>query len=128
MVIIHKIHGCLAKNVSFDDEGVIISDNDYVNFISQREVLPVDVKNLIQARPLLFLGYSLNDANVRSIFESIKRQRSLKSASGDFCVNRQIKTFDRVFFDKNNIHVFQTDLNEFSQGVLDEYAKRPRKD
>jgi hypothetical protein len=117
-VLLHKIHGCLDRSVDLADEGVVISDNDYVSFISQRDALPAAVTLLLKKKRLLFLGYSLNDWNVRSIFESLRRQRPEKHEKGDLCVTWRVKKFEQPFLDKNNINVLQTDLNTFSEGIL----------
>jgi hypothetical protein len=120
-VIICKLHGSLTDDGDASEDGLIISDNDYVNFIAQKEPFPADVTKLL-TRKLMFLGYSLNDWNVRSIFEAIRRQR--RGAMGDICVIRHVRTFEALFFEKNNINVYQTDLNTFADEVLHEYRSR----
>ena len=55
---------------------------------------------------------------MRSIFESIRRQRAAKHEKGDFCVTWRVKTSELILFEKYNINVLQTDLNTFSTGVL----------
>lgn len=66
MAEIYKIHGCCMKPSS-----IIINKQDYHNFIEKSAYLSAKLLTIFLENPILFIGYSLNDANVRRILSSI---------------------------------------------------------
>jgi len=122
LVVIYKIHGCLYQGIEYKDEGVVISDNDYVDYISQMSrndgIIPLHVSELMREKPFWFLGYSLSDWNVRSIYEAVKgKSNPDKKEIKDFSVMYSVGKFEELFFEKNNITIFQASLNEFVDGI-----------
>lgn len=122
LVAIYKIHGCLSPEVQFADDGVVISDNDYVDYVSQMSrkdgVIPVYVTELMRQKSLWFLGYSLSDWNVRSIYETVKSKTDPdRKAIKDYSVMYSVGDFESLFFEKNNITIFQASLNDFVDGI-----------
>ena len=121
MVVIYKLHGCLNPGLSDKDDGVVISDNDYVEYISQLNSahgrIPPNVNNLMQGKPFLFLGYSLSDWNVRSVFETLRRKRGEDFDDQDYSVMSYIGEYERLFFQRNNVTILKTDLNSFTDGI-----------
>ena len=129
LVIIYKIHGCL--NVKPAEDGVVISDNDYVGYVSQMArnngVIPAHVSELMREKQFWYLGYSLSDWNVRSIYETLKSRSSPDGKqSPDYSVMRSVGDFEKLFFSRNNITIFQADLNEFVQGIVGNLPARVR--
>jgi len=126
MVVICKIHGCLNPKLSEKDDGVVISDNDYVNYISQMNsspgTIPSHVNRLMQDKLFLFLGYSLSDWNVRSVFETIRRKRGklLNDTDQDYAVMKYLGDYEQLFFQRNQIPIIKTDLNTFASSLAAE--------
>lgn len=121
VAIIYKLHGCIKLN--YANEGLVISDNDYVNYLSQMNktgMIPSTVSELMRNKPLWFLGYSLSDWNVRSIYETVKKKSNPngKDDIRDFAVMYSVGDFERLFFDKNKITIGNTDLNRFADGIV----------
>jgi SIR2-like domain len=122
LVVISKIHGCLNQKLKREEaDGVIISDNDYINYIKQmgqgNSLIPSYVNTLMNNKPFLFLGYSLNDWNIRSIFETMREKRSQFGGVQDMSVMYEVSDFEEVFFQRNDVLIFKTDLNSFVDGV-----------
>jgi SIR2-like protein len=122
-VVIYKIHGCLYPKLKREEaDGVIISDNDYVSYIKQMgkgsSVIPSNVNTLINNKPFVFLGYSLNDWNIRSSFETMREKRSQFGGVQDFSVMYDVGEYEEVFFQRNDILIFKTDLNSFVDGII----------
>ena len=116
VVIIYKIHGCLHPDFGFDDEGLVVSDNDYVDYVSRMSssgMIPATVGDLMREKRLWFLGYSLSDWNVRSIYETIKNKSDPDRKNKDYSVMYSVGDFEGLFFEKNDITIFQASLNEF---------------
>ena len=131
VVVIYKIHGCLSPKLKREEaDGVIISDNDYVDYIKQMgkgsNVIPSHVNTMMNSKPFLFLGYSLNDWNIRSIFETMREKRSRHGGVQDVSVMYKVGEFEEVFFQRNDILIFKTDLNSFVNGVVRQLPKDMR--
>jgi hypothetical protein len=71
-------------------------------------------------RRFLFLGYSLSDWNVRSIFKTVQQKRLAEDP--DFSVNLYVNDYEQVFFDRNNINVCNTDLKSFVAGIRGKHS------
>ncbi len=121
MVVLYKIHGCLYKELDKNNDGIVITDDDYVDFISRMSknegAIPSYVGGLLQSLPFLFLGYSLNDWNVRSIFNMLVERRGKEDDVQDYSVMLSCNKYEEVFFRKNQIIIIQSDLNDFAKSV-----------
>jgi hypothetical protein len=63
---IYKIHGSINK-----PESIIITDEDYHNFNDKAQYLSAKLITLFIENPIFFIGYSLNDTDIRNIFNTI---------------------------------------------------------
>jgi len=122
LAIVCKMHGCLNSALTEKDDGLVISDNDYVNYISQMNspngIIPSYVNTLMQDKPFLFLGYSLNDWNVRSVFETIRKKRGEDFSGQDYAVMWYVGEYERLFFKQNGVAILKTDLNAFTDSTV----------
>lgn len=59
---IYKIHGCVS-----DANSIIITKRDYDNFQQSRKLIIAKMLTLFTESPLIFLGYSFTDENIRNI-------------------------------------------------------------
>lgn len=127
LVIVYKIHGSLQADDDPKKENLIISESDYVRYIGQMGaasgVVPAYLRNLLHDRPFLFLAYSLNDWNVRAVFERIRDVRGRDKSDDpqthivDYSVLREMTTFERVYCSTNNVTIVNTDLDSFVTGI-----------
>lgn len=126
MAVVYKMHGCLYKELTDNDDGLVISDSDYVEFISNiQSIVPSHVGRLLGTKYLLFLGYSFSDWNVRSLYEKMIL-RTAKTNKRDYAVTRSLSRFEEVYFDKREIILVLTDLQSFVNGIREEMAKGKR--
>lgn len=63
---IYKIHGSVTKPSS-----IVLTSADYAEFAQKRKYLSAKLLALFVEYPVLFLGYSIQDENVRSILSDI---------------------------------------------------------
>lgn len=61
---IYKIHGSAT-----DAESIIITEDDYNNFKESRKLIIAKMLTLFAEAPIIFMGYSMTDEDVRSIIE-----------------------------------------------------------
>lgn len=65
---IYKIHGCIKK-----PESLVLTSNDYEEFESKYAYLAAKLITFLIEHPIIFIGYSLQDGNIRNIIESLAR-------------------------------------------------------
>jgi len=63
---IFKIHGC-----SSDPSSIVINRNDYDNFIRKKKYLSAKMLAFFAEHPMIFIGYSAEDPNIRAILSDI---------------------------------------------------------
>jgi len=69
-----KMHGCISQP---DDQGLVITEEDYINFltnalgpIDEYKKLPPAIMSRVAAGTIIFVGYSMEDWNFRTIFKA----------------------------------------------------------
>jgi hypothetical protein len=63
---VYKIHGSLN-----DPQTIVINEKDYKEFKEKREYLAAKLLTIFMEYPIIFMGYSLSDSNIRDILSSI---------------------------------------------------------
>ncbi len=83
---IFKIHGC-----SFQPESLVLTTEDYKNFINKNHYLNSKILTLFADFPIVFMGYSLSDPNIELILKNI-----VECLKNDFISIEKLK--NRLFF------------------------------
>lgn len=63
---LYKIHGCCTK-----PESIVINSADYKKMQQKSAYLSSKILTMFLERPIIFLGYGINDADIKQILESI---------------------------------------------------------
>ncbi len=63
---VYKIHGCIS-----DISNIIITEEDYNNFDKEYELIRAQLLSLFIHNPIIFIGYSIEDKNIRKILKTI---------------------------------------------------------
>lgn len=63
---IYKIHGCVTE-----PDSIVVTKDDYDNFFEKDVYLNAKLLTLFLEYPIVFLGYSISDRNVKSILTTI---------------------------------------------------------
>ena len=65
---IYKIHGCITE-----PESLVLDSEDYNDFNSKNAYLSSKLLTLFIEHPIVFLGYGLNDENIKEIIKNISK-------------------------------------------------------
>lgn len=112
---IYKIHGCVTK-----PESMVLTSDDYENFSSLNPYLASKLMTLFVEHPIIFIGYSLDDSNIRMLLHSISKvldQEKLNKLSKNLIFLKRAKeakpniSQSTLYFEDGNIPVtiIQTD-------------------
>lgn len=63
---IYKIHGCVT-----DHDSIVFTQSDYDYFAKKKKFLSAKLLTFFNEHPLIFIGYSATDPNIRSILSDI---------------------------------------------------------
>jgi len=63
---VYKIHGCISN-----PSKVIITENDYIEFKEKYELIRAQLLSLFIHNPIIFIGYSIGDENIKNILKTI---------------------------------------------------------
>jgi SIR2-like domain len=128
LAMVYKIHGSLERGAlaARDEDGLVISDHDYVEFIQHNgpgnDLIPAYITARLSESRLLFLGYSFSDWNVRGLYRYFLRHRRTRSGTSspeqvgrererDFIVMRSFGKTDELFFEQWDVSVMIVDLD-----------------
>lgn len=116
---IYKIHGCCTK-----PNTIVIDEDDYKNFNDKNQYLAAKILTLFLEHPIIFIGYSISDENIKNILKDIvkclseenlsKLKRRLIFVEWDYSgENEEISTHSIVFDDKKHIEMTKIKLHDF---------------
>lgn len=63
---VYKIHGCVSH-----PESIVISESDYERFRVSNHLIRAQLISLFIHNPIIFIGYSISDENIRDILKTI---------------------------------------------------------
>lgn len=63
---IYKIHGSVSK-----PDSIVINDQDYQTFYDKGKYLAAKLMTIFMEYPIIFIGYSITDSNIRNILKDI---------------------------------------------------------
>ena len=100
---VYKIHGC-----STDSERIIITNKDYDVFEKKFELIRAQLLSLFIHNPIIFLGYSMGDKNIKDILRTIYNYVEPNSATAKkIHSNFLLVEFEK---DSSNLEVVEHDI------------------
>ncbi|PKM65882.1 MAG: hypothetical protein CVU95_13860 [Firmicutes bacterium HGW-Firmicutes-2] len=111
---VYKIHGCASDEIQEPD--IIITEKDYNNFIAKNKYLFYKVYSFFTEKKIVFIGYSINDPNIRSILNDVIEENKDKVNLEMYWVTRdKLKDLDRQYYQQHfNLNIIEEcEINEF---------------
>lgn len=63
---VYKIHGCVSEPIK-----IIINQDDYKSFVNRYELIRAQLLSLFIHNPIIFMGYSVSDENIKSLLRTV---------------------------------------------------------
>ena len=117
---IYKIHGCVSS-----PNTIMITSNDYVQIQKKNQYIAAKLLTIFVEHPIIFIGYSMNDQDIRTILEAISEclnteqrialQKRLIFIDWDPSIKiPQYGSFDIAFPNGNNITMTKYSMSSFT--------------
>jgi hypothetical protein len=135
--IIYKIHGTfdhdsLAAGYRWLDvaSGVTVTEDDYIEFLTvqdkekERIGVPNVIKGLITPRTLLFLGYSLEDWDFRTIYGSLVGPLTRHQRRKSFAIQKNPLPYWVTYWLQRDIQIIDMDVYDFCERLEQRYFEK----
>jgi len=115
-----KMHDCISQ-----PETMVVTENDYNDFIQQRLDCPINnkIKDLMATKTFLFLGYSLRDSSFQIIHEGILKRMGRFSRSS-YAVLKDPTAHDSASMRKRGIIVINSNAYRFLRDLHTIFVKK----
>ena len=105
-----------------------ITEDDYIKFISlinDGELgIPRPILSKIKNRSLLFLGYSLEDWDIRMIYKVFMEPIPQNLKQKSFAIQKNASDFWIEFWEKKEVKIYNMDLYDFADLLYSRYQAK----
>ena len=127
-----KMHGCISQA---EDQGLVITEEDYINFLTNAlgpmddyKKIPAAIMSRVAEGTIVFLGYSLEDWNFRTIFKATVEAHTYPGKSfavqfwdlgqreDDAQITRREAT--TAFWGRKGVDILNTKADQFTHALL----------
>jgi hypothetical protein len=115
--VIYKMHGAVDRRHPERDHYVITED-DYIDFLARmtkNKAIPAIFAEPFQTRHFLFLGYGLNDWNLRVVLNRVEKDLRRPKGITSWAIQYQPRPLERRFWQQRGVEVYDMPLDEFVQ-------------
>jgi hypothetical protein len=121
-LVLYKIHGTFgdqnADTEHGDGSSVIVSEEDYIEFLTVAAVKNTGVPSLISEQMvdsvLLFLGYGLEDWDFRTIYKVLVEELPARKRRRSFAIQKNPSQFWAKYWASKNVEIYDIDLQDFA--------------
>ena len=117
--VVAKIHGAVQRRaLNLDLDSYVVSEDDYIDCLTRTdivELLPSSLVDRMRHCHYLFLGYSLQDWNLRAMLHRIRRDQALGSAS--WVVQPNPDELEEKAWQNRKVETLRISLEEFSEAL-----------
>lgn len=122
-VVLYKIHGSLHDSKNAE---LVISEDDYAQLLSvlhtEAGVPPLIKARLVDAT-LLFLGYSLEDWDFRTLFYGLIERLPKQKRRRSFALQKGPPAFWVDLWEKKDVTIYDVDIYDFADELKKRYAQ-----
>lgn len=130
--VIYKMHGTIERE-SGEWDNFVITEEDYIEFLSRmtsNEAVPAIFYQHFKDRSFLFLGYSLQDWNLRVLLTNLGKELAKTGASAgsaheelpSWAIQLGPSELETTLWQKRQVRIFDLSLDEFV-GALREWQE-----
>jgi len=121
VAVIYKMHGTISRSDSLEDQ-YIITEDDYINFLvrmNKNSAIPAIFVQRFQECHFLFLGYGLQDWNMRVVLNRVGREwKQSKKRSKDkvsWAIQNKPSPLEIRFWENRGVGIYDLEIDEFVQ-------------
>lgn len=132
VLVVYKLHGSFADGgIPKDAEGagVVITEEDYIQFLTiinePIKGIPNHVLSKFANSTLLFLGYSLEDWDFRTLYKGVIEQRlSSYQRRTAFAIQWSPPAFWVKYWERKGVVIYNCDIHDFADELERRYKER----
>jgi DNA-binding SARP family transcriptional activator len=113
-----KIHGQVDRSPERDWESFVVSEDDYIDYLAQTDVasvVPVTLSARLRRSHYLFLGYALQEWNLRVFLHRIWRDDHRYRS---WAVQPAPSPLEREFWRQQGVTIFDVSLDDYVEQLL----------
>jgi SIR2-like domain len=125
--VVAKIHGAVQRPArDQDSDSYVVTEDDYIDCLTRTDIvdlLPRTIGDRMKHCHYLFLGYSLQDWNLRAMLHRIRREQPLRNPSWVVQPNPE-ELKEKAWFHRN-VDTLDITLEKFSTALDDQISHAP---
>jgi hypothetical protein len=113
--VIYKMHGAVDRHEPSRDQYVITED-DYIDFLTRmtkNKAIPAIFSQPFKTRHFLFLGYGLQDWNLRVVLNRIDKDLRRTNSIKSWAIQHRPSPLEQRFWQERNVEVYNMTIDEF---------------
>ncbi len=107
-----KLHGCITR-----PSGLIAAEDEYKSISGSKPLIAALMKTLLAQKSILFLGFSLNDPDFKSIFQEIKVSLG-DNMPKSYAVVYDFDDYHVTYWQKEGVTIIKSDLTTFLRSLF----------
>jgi hypothetical protein len=116
--VVAKIHGAVQRQALDQDSDYVVTEDDYIDCLTRTDIVDFLPRNIVDRMThcyYLFLGYSLQDWNLRAMLRRIQRGQALRNPS--WVVQPHPEELEEKAWFHRNVETETVSLEDFSSAL-----------
>jgi SIR2-like domain len=126
-LVLYKIHGSFGVEDGGSAADVVVTEDDYIKSLAIAGLhdrgMPTVIASLMKTSTILYLGYSLEDWDFRTIFKSLLEPLERDEQYQSFAFQRYPPRHWVKFWDKRGVSILDMDLSDFAAELEQQCAE-----